>query len=129
MKKFWVVVVLIVAAAFYSIGAPAQGAQSGAATAASDVTRGQSLYNKYGCWECHGYTASTGNAAVLVLSSLNATGFTNYVRNPRTNGMPAYSAKAIPDPEMADIYAYVKSMKKPAEAKDIPLLQQILNEK
>ena len=64
-----------------------------------------------------------------MLSSLNATGFTNYVRNPRTDGMPAYSAKVIPDSEMADIFAYVRSMKRPAEAKDIPLLQQILIEK
>ena len=51
MKKFWVVLALIVAAAFYSIGAPAQGAQSGSAPAATAITRGQSLYNKYGCWE------------------------------------------------------------------------------
>jgi hypothetical protein len=43
--------------------------------------------------------------------------------------MPLYSANVINDQAGADLYAYIKTFKKPAEAKDIPLLQQILNEK
>jgi mono/diheme cytochrome c family protein len=124
MKKLSLIVVFLV---FAGAASPAEMSPQG--PAAPDVSRGQTLFNKYGCWECHGYTASTGNAAILVTSSLSATGFTNYIRNPRTTGMPTYSTKVVPDSEAADIYAFVKSNKKPAEAKDIPLLQQIMNEK
>jgi mono/diheme cytochrome c family protein len=94
-----------------------------------DVKRGETYYAKYGCWECHGYTGQTGSGARLATMVLNANGFVNYLRNPRTNQMPLYSAKVVTDQEGADLYAYIKTFKKPPEAKDIPLLQQIINEK
>jgi len=41
--------------------------------------------------------------------------------------MPSYSAKAVPDADMADIYAYLKTLPDSApSAKSIPLLNQIL---
>src|SRR5262249_54226224 len=94
-----------------------------------DAKRGETYYAKYGCWECHGYTGQTGNGARLATTVLNANGFVNYIRSPRTNQMPLYSAKVISDQDGADLYAYIKTFKKPPEAKDIPLLQQIINEK
>jgi mono/diheme cytochrome c family protein len=96
---------------------------------AGDVKRGETYYAKYGCWECHGYTGQTGNGARLATMALNANGFVNYIRNPRTNQMPLYSAKVISDQDGADLFAYIKTFKKPPEAKDIQLLQQIINEK
>jgi mono/diheme cytochrome c family protein len=94
-----------------------------------DTKRGEAYYAKYGCWECHGYTGQTGNGARLATTALNANGFVNYIRNPRTNQMPLYSAKVISDQDGADLFAYIKTFKKPPEAKDIPLLQQIISEK
>jgi len=111
------------------------GEQAGPAQAANlnlppgDAKRGETYYAKYGCWECHGYTGQTGNGARLATTALNANGFVNYIRSPRTNQMPLYSAKVISDQDGADLFAYIKTFKKPAEAKDIPLLQQIINEK
>jgi mono/diheme cytochrome c family protein len=96
---------------------------------AGDVKRGETYYAKYGCWECHGYTGQTGNGARLATMALNANGFVNYIRSPRTNQMPLYSAKVISDQDGADLFAYIKTFKKPPEAKDIQLLQQIINEK
>ena len=96
---------------------------------AGDAKRGETNYAKYGCWECHGYTGQTGNGARLATTVMNANGFVNYIRSPRTNQMPLYSAKVISDQEGADLFAYIKTFKKPLEAKDIPLLQQIINEK
>jgi mono/diheme cytochrome c family protein len=109
--------------------ASGQKAASTPATQAADPKKGAELYLKNGCWECHGYTGATGTGAPLVLTSLNATGFMNYIRNPRTNNMPLYSSKVISDADAADLFAYIKTFKKPPEAKDIPLLQQLLNEK
>jgi mono/diheme cytochrome c family protein len=45
------------------------------------------------------------------------------VRKP-TGNMPPYSAKVMPDQELADIYAYLKSIPPSPAAKDIPLLSQ-----
>ena len=94
-----------------------------------DAKRGETNYAKFGCWECHGYTGQTGNGARLATTALNASGFVNYIRNPRTNQMPLYSAKVVSDQDAADLLAYIKTFKKPPEARDIPLLQQIINEK
>jgi mono/diheme cytochrome c family protein len=122
------VAVLLLVFAGTQYGALGQSAQP-AGAAAPEASRGKLLYNKYGCWQCHGYTASTGNAAILVSSPLTSVGFVNYLRKPRTAGMPTYSTKIVPDAEAADIYAFVKTNQRPPEARDIPLLQQIMNEK
>ena len=95
---------------------------------AGDVKRGSALYLSTGCWECHGYTGATGSGAPLVLSGLSASGFVSYLRNPRTRAMPLYSAKVMSDAAAADLYAYIKTFKRPADVKEIPLLQQILSE-
>src|SRR5262245_38078990 len=94
-----------------------------------DAKRGETYYSKYGCWECHGYTGQTGNGARLAKTALNANGFDNYIHNAGTKQMPLYSGKVISDQDGADLFAYIKTFKKPPEAKDIPLLQQIINEK
>ena len=39
--------------------------------------------------------------------------------------MPAYIDKVITDQELADIWAYLKSMPAPKAAKDIPLLNEL----
>jgi mono/diheme cytochrome c family protein len=36
--------------------------------------------------------------------------------------MPAYSANMVSDAEMADIHAYLGSIKPPPQRKDVPLL-------
>jgi hypothetical protein len=38
--------------------------------------------------------------------------------------MPAYRSSAIPDAELVEIYAYLKSIPAPAEARSIPSLSQ-----
>ena len=119
MKK----ILFVIAITILSAGIIAAQGPSG------DTKRGEDLYKKNGCWECHGYTGQTGNGARLVSTALNANGFMNYLRNPRTNQMPLYSAKVISDQDAADLFAYIKTFKKPPEAKEIPLLQQIINEK
>jgi hypothetical protein len=43
--------------------------------------------------------------------------------------MPAYSAKVLPDQELADVYAFLKTLPEGPAAKDIPLLRQIGAEK
>jgi len=61
---------------------------------------------------------------------LTQAAFTAYVRHPHDTptGMPPYTAKVMPDQELADIYTYIKSLPDSAKkAKDIPILNDILN--
>jgi mono/diheme cytochrome c family protein len=41
--------------------------------------------------------------------------------------MPAFTDKVVSDEDVADIYAFLKSLPAPKPAKDIPLLNQIGN--
>jgi mono/diheme cytochrome c family protein len=101
-----------------------------AQTPAGNAAKGKDLYLKYSCYACHGFSGQNGPGARLVPMKIAQAGFVSYIRNPpRPNQMPSYSAKAVPDAEMADIYAYIKSLPDSATpAKNIPLLNQIVNE-
>jgi mono/diheme cytochrome c family protein len=78
-----------------------------------DATRGQQLFVKIGCYQCHGYEAqgaSTGPK--LGPEAVAFTRFISYVRKP-TGEMPPYSTKVTSDAQLADLYAFVTSRKKP----------------
>ena len=48
----------------------------------------------------------------------------SYIRNSKETLMPAYSADLVSDRDVADIHAYLVSIKPPPAAKDLPLLMQ-----
>jgi mono/diheme cytochrome c family protein len=96
-----------------------------AAKPTGNAGAGKQLYLDYSCYACHGYNAQTGNGARLLPPRLNEQQFVLYLRTPRTPGMPAYSTKLLSDAQSADIYAYVLSLPRAPEAKDVPLLQQL----
>lgn len=92
-------------------------------TKTGDVANGKRLFEKDGCYQCHGYQGQGGTAgARLAQTKHTQSSFTAFVRNPPSGGMPPYRAKVLSDQETADIYAYVKSFPEPKAAKDIPLL-------
>jgi mono/diheme cytochrome c family protein len=43
--------------------------------------------------------------------------------------MPSYSSKVLSDAQLGDIYAYIKSLPTSPDAKNIPLIQELLKEK
>ena len=91
---------------------------------AASAERGTSLYQKNMCFTCHGTLGQGGERGAGPKIAPNAwpyAAFAQQVRRPR-EGMPRYSAQFISDQEMADIYAYVASIKAGPAAKDIPLL-------
>ena len=98
------------------------------ADAQGNAAHGKELFLKYSCYACHGFSGQNGPGARLVPMKIAQVGFIAYVRNPpRPNQMPSYSAKAVPDADMADIYAYLKTLPDSApSAKSVPLLNQIL---
>jgi len=105
----------------------AAGAASGQAPptpAAGSARRGKELYLKYGCYACHGYDGHGGAGARLVPLAMTVSGFTVYVHNPRR--MPPYTAKVLSDAQLADLFAYVKSLPVSPPADQIPLLSRIM---
>ena len=92
----------------------------------SDTKLGQRLFRAIGCWECHGSAAQGGGTAGprLAATALPYGAFLRQLRVPR-NAMPPYEPKIVTDSEVADIFAYVRSIAEPKPAKDIPLLDAL----
>lgn len=117
MKNFLLPVLI------FAIAALAQ--TRGADAKAGDVTNGKRLFERNGCYQCHGYWGQGGIAgARLAQTRLPFAAFSAFVRNPPSGSMPPFRAKVMSDQELADVYAYIKSIPEPKPAKDIPLLNQ-----
>jgi mono/diheme cytochrome c family protein len=99
------------------------GVSGFAQTKPGDTSNGQRLFEKDGCYQCHGRVGQGGLAgARLAQTKLPLIAFTAFVRNPPSGGMPPFRAQVLSDQELADIYAYIKTFPEPKAAKDIPLL-------
>jgi mono/diheme cytochrome c family protein len=126
MNRFATLMFFVFAALL--IGLPAARAQQSSENnpPAGNAQNGKKLFMSDGCYECHGQqgqgAAQTG-AARIGPPQLSYEGFQNYVRSPK-NQMPPYTAKALPDQDLADIYAFLKSIPMPPKGKDIPLLNK-----
>jgi cytochrome c5 len=105
------------------VAAPQQTATS---AANANAQNGQRLYTSYGCYECHG---GEGQGSIQTAGSrigpprIDFSEFATYIRQPKGQ-MPPYSVKAVPDAELADIYAFLQTRPEPPPAKNIPLLNQ-----
>jgi ubiquinol-cytochrome c reductase cytochrome c subunit len=98
----------------------------GAAVAAS-AEKGKTLFVKHGCWQCHGFvgqgSVASSGGKVLTRTALPLETFDAFVRS-TNRAMPPYSEKILPKQDLADIYAYLQSIPKPASYKSIPLLSK-----
>ena len=98
----------------------------GAAIAAS-AEKGKAAYIKYGCWQCHGTVGQgstlTSGGKTLAPNPLPFETFAAFVRT-TNRAMPPYKEEVLPNEDLADIYAYLQSIPKPADYKTIPLLNQ-----
>jgi mono/diheme cytochrome c family protein len=90
-----------------------------------NVQNGKKIYVSDGCYECHGRegqgSTATGATRSIGPPLLPLEMFVRYVRQP-TNQMPPYASKAVPDQDLADMYAFLKTIPRPPKGKDIPLL-------
>jgi ubiquinol-cytochrome c reductase cytochrome c subunit len=104
--------------------AAAQGA-AGAVEAApqGDATSGEKLYVDRACWQCHGLAAQGGGIAGPRLAGRVTVwaAFAGYVRQPAEEMIP-YTAKVLPDHELADIFAWLQSLPPPPAVDRLPQL-------
>jgi ubiquinol-cytochrome c reductase cytochrome c subunit len=86
--------------------------------------RGYQAYMKYQCYTCHGTVgqgADRGTGPKLAPNPVSYATFVRQMRAPR-QAMPAYRKPFVSDEDLADMYAYLLSIKPSPAAKDIPLL-------
>lgn len=91
---------------------------------AGDATRGKQIFDRVGCWQCHGYEGQGANTGPkLAPDPMDMEALKSFLRAASATSMPPYSTKILSDDEIADIHAYLASVKKPPSTKTIPLLQ------
>lgn len=101
-----------------AIAAPAPAPQG-------DVAKGKANFQRVGCWECHGTQGQGGNAGVRIADPVPLAwpAFLAWVRT--TSGdMPPFTEKVLPQQDLVDIYAYLQSVPKAPDYRNIPLLAQ-----
>jgi ubiquinol-cytochrome c reductase cytochrome c subunit len=111
----------------FLVASAAVSEQTPAAPAPGNTQKGKELYLKYSCYACHGYDGHGGAGARLVPLAMTVTRFTAYVHNPRR--MPPYTEKVLSDAQLADLFAYIKSLPVSPPADQIPLLSRIMSGK
>jgi mono/diheme cytochrome c family protein len=88
-----------------------------------DPARGAQLFVDRGCWQCHGLAAQGGGIAGPRLANRVQVwvAFAAYVRQP-TEEMIPYTAKVLPDDELADVFAWLRSLPQPPAVESLPVL-------
>ena len=103
---------------------PAVHAQSSSASQknVAAAQAGRELYERNGCYECHGHEGQGGSAGKrLAPRPIAYPDFAQYCRRP-TGEMPPYSAKLLNEADLASIYAFLQSIPEPPSSKSVPLL-------
>jgi mono/diheme cytochrome c family protein len=94
------------------------------AALAADAARGKILFTeKYGCYQCHG-TEGQGSPVTGPRLAPNPLPFETLSTFVRTSAreMPPYREQILPNEDLADIYAYLQSIKPAPDPKSIPIL-------
>jgi ubiquinol-cytochrome c reductase cytochrome c subunit len=107
--------------------ASAQTQEESAASESSQagaVENGSKIYVSYGCYQCHGYAGqgSTRSGPRIAPDPIAFALFSYIVREP-PDVMPGYTEKIVSDEELADIYAFLKTVPQPPNVESIPQLQ------
>ena len=82
--------------------------------------KGKQSFTAHSCYSCHGYSGWGGTGPHLAQNPITFQAFVSYVRKPKGN-MPAFGSQ-VTMAELADIYAFIKSIPVSPDPKTIPLL-------
>jgi mono/diheme cytochrome c family protein len=99
---------------------------AGSSAPRGDPSHGRKLFLAVGCYECHGTSGVGGSdrtAPRVAPDPLPYEYFVVRLRAPIAR-MPIYTAAVLPDSDVADIYAYLRSIPPPEKVSEIPLLNR-----
>jgi ubiquinol-cytochrome c reductase cytochrome c subunit len=118
-----------VAGATFSVAAflasSAFGAQ--AAAPAGNSSNGKASFERVGCWQCHGLQGQGGREGPRIASPVPMPWppLSRFVRTSRGN-MPPYTETVLSDHDLADIYAFLRSIPPAPDFKTIAVLNDLL---
>ena len=100
-------------------------ASASAQPPSANADNGRKLYVDRACWQCHGLVAQGGGIAGPRLAGRVQAwaAFSSYVRRP-TEEMIPYTAKVLPDAELADIFEFLRTLPPPPAVDSVPLLSR-----
>ena len=91
---------------------------------AASAENGRQVFMRAGCWQCHGTLGQGGVAGPkLAPDPLPFDALSSFVRTTNRE-MPAYREGVLSDADLADLYAYLRSIPKGPDPKTIPLLNR-----
>jgi mono/diheme cytochrome c family protein len=115
----------ISASSMEAVGTQGPGPSPLAPARTGNAEAGKALYTKMTCYYCHGTAGQGGSAgARIAVVQRSPDAFIRYVRRP-TATMPAYGERILSDAQLADIYAYLRSLPAARPASEIPLLADL----
>jgi mono/diheme cytochrome c family protein len=121
VKHLMIVLAVVTIASVLRAQTPAQPPNAQAAPE-GNAENGKKIFTSYGCYECHNYVANGGGAGPrLAPRPIAWAAFSALVRKPKDE-MPPYTTKMITDKELADIYAFLRTIPEPPSVQSIPLL-------
>jgi mono/diheme cytochrome c family protein len=90
-----------------------------------DAASGAKLFVDRACWQCHGLAAQGGGIAGPRLAGRVQVwaAFAAYVRGP-TEEMIPFTTKVLPDQELADIFAWLRSLPPPPAVDSLSVLSR-----
>ena len=97
-----------------------------------DVESGRKLYSAYSCYACHGYTGETARVRLNPLL-FTLPDFIHFLLDPPSQPgrfgtgfrMPAYASPDVSEQDLADVYAYIRSLPSTSlDLEDILLLNE-----
>ena len=112
-SSFILAAVLCTSAAAMAAQAPPPG----------DAERGKAAFLRVGCYTCHGFEGQGVPGKKLAPNPLPYPAFSNFVRT-SPGEMPTFTPQVLPEQDLADIHAYLRSKPASPNPGAIPLLQE-----
>src|SRR5262245_23072139 len=118
--------VAIFAPAIITAALFAGAAAVGAPAPQGDAVKGKAAFLKYGCYTCHGYEGqgAGGTGKKLAPNPLPYPALSAFVRS-TSRDMPPFTEKILPEADLMDIHAYLRSIPASPNPANIPLLKDI----
>ena len=89
-----------------------------------DAERGKAAFLRVGCYTCHGFEGQGVPGKKIAPNPLAYPAFANFVRT-SPGEMPTFTPQVLPEQDLIDIYAYVRSKPATPNPATIPLLQEV----
>ena len=121
--------ILMLIVATVSVALVPLGAQTPASSQVNapqgNAEKGKKLFVDRACWQCHGTAAQGGGIAGPRLAGRVAAwaAFSRSVRRPAEEMVP-YTEKMLSEPDLADIYAWLKAIAPPPPVSSLPPLNR-----